>query len=285
MKTKLFLITNLLFLCVCGNAQSGWTRAKNSGYFKLAAYMIAGDQYYGVNGNFNAGANNYYQQALTVYGEYGITKNITAIVNYPFLKFQHFEGYSNSIGTGNPQVELKFSVYKIIPVSFSVGAEIPISAQDNFIYAKTPNPLGSYDYYNLPTGYPDFSYWGTLAVSGSWGNLPGWTSLFTQYIVRGNGYSNQLKTGLEIGYRWAPQFYTNARLVGFFQTQKNIQAKAGSFTNGQGTEFTTLGFGAGYKFSKKFTATFDYQFYNDLLVSRKNVYSTPFFQLGIAAEL
>ena len=284
MKTNFFLAVNFLFLFTTINAQSGWTRAKDSGYFKLAAYTIAGDQYYGVNGNFNAGANNYFQQALTVYGEYGITKNITAIVNYPFLKFQHFEGYTNSTGTGNPQVELKLSVYKIIPVSFSVGAEIPVASQDNIIYSKVVNQLGTYDYYNLPTGYPDFSYWGTLAASGSWGNLPGWTSLFAQYIIRGNGYSNQLKTGLEIGYKWIPKFYTNVRLTGFFQAQKNIQAKSGSLTNGQGTEFTTLGLGAGYKFQKYLTATFEYQFYNDLLVSRKNVYSTPLFQIGISGE-
>ena len=283
MKIKILAVLVIVNISII-KAQSGWTRAKGSGYFKLAAYTINGEEYYGADGTYNL-ANNYHQQALTLYGEYGITKNITAIINYPFLKFQNFDGYNSSSGTGNPQIELKFPIFKKFPVvAFSLGAEIPIATQTNVIYSKELNPFGNYDYFNLPTGYPDFSYWGTLAASGSWGKLPGWTSIYTQYTIRGTGYSNILKTGIEVGYKWTPKFYTNVRLVGFFQAQKNIKAKSGSLTNGQGTEFTTIGLGAGYKFYKNLGVTLDYQFYNDLLVSRKNVYSTPLYQLGISYE-
>ena len=81
-----------------------------------------------------------------------------------------------------------------------------------------------------------------------------------------------------------PKFWTNARLVGLYRIPKSNNASTGNITNGEGTEYTTLNIGVAYEVIKNWSITADYQTYNTFLVSLKNVYSAPFYQIGISAE-
>jgi hypothetical protein len=272
-----FFITDL-------SAQSGWTRSKGGIYAKTGVSTLSSDKYYDTEGNLNTGARKFYQQMVSFYGEYGVTKDITAILNYPFLKFQHYKDFETVKGIANPQLELRFALLKKIPViSFAVGAEIPVAIQSNFSKAKFELAPGIRESINLPAGYADFNYWGTLAISSGFGNVPGWATISTQYILRGKNYSNQAKLAFEIGYKWTPKFWTNARLTGFYQANKKAST-TGNITNGEGTEYTTIAVGAAYEFKKHWSITADFQAYNDVLVRLKNVYAAPFYQIGISTE-
>ena len=285
MKNILILLI-ISFLCLeKTNAQSGWTREKGGIYAKAGVSYLSSDKYYDVDGKLNKGSRKFYQQLLTFYGEYGINKNITAILNYPYLKFQHYKDFETVAGIGNPQVELRFALLKKIPVvSFAVGAELPVANQTNISQAKFETAPGIREAINLPAGYADFNYWGTLAISSGFGSTPGWATVFGQYLLRGKNYSNQAKLGFEIGYKWTPNFWTNARFVGLYQVKNANNTNTGNITNGEGTEFTTIGIGAAYQFKKNWHITADYQTYNSILVTLKNVYSTPFYQIGVSAE-
>jgi protein XagA len=266
------------------SAQSGWTRSKGGIYAKTGVSTLSSDKYYDTEGNLNTGARKFYQQMVSFYGEYGVTKNITAILNYPFLKFQHYKDFETVKGIANPQLELRFALLKKIPViSLAVGGEIPIAKQNNFSIAKFESAPGIRESINLPAGYADFNYWGTLAISSGFGNVPGWATISTQYILRGKNYSNQAKLGFEIGYKWTPKFWTNARLTGFYQANKKAST-TGNITNGEGTEYTTIAVGAAYEFKKHWSITADFQAYNDVLVRLKNVYAAPFYQIGFSTE-
>jgi hypothetical protein len=160
---------------------------------------------------------------------------------------------------------------------------LPFASQTNFSEARKPDEFGVINRINLPTGYPDFNYWGTLALSSGFWQGDGWATVYSQYIVRGKNFNNQAKLGFELGYKWSPKFWTNARLVGWYQAQAKNSANS-SIVNGQGTEYTLLGIGAAYEIIKHWSLTFDYQTYNNLLVRPKNVQIAPFFQVGISAE-
>lgn len=279
----------LLLICVFYlqfvNAQSGWTRHKGGFYAKAGVSYLTSDKYYDVDGNLTPGARQFYQQLLTFYGEYGINKNITAILNYPYLKFQHYKDFETVDGLGNPQLELRFALLKKIPVvSLAVGAELPLAKQQNISKAKFETAPGVREAINLPAGYADFNYWATLAVSSGFGSTPGWVTIAAQHVFRGQNYSNQARLSFELGYKWTPNFWTNARLVGLYQIKNSDKATVGNITNGEGSEFTTLGIGAAYQFTKNWHITADYQAYNNFIVSLKNVYSTPFYQIGVSAE-
>jgi hypothetical protein len=264
--------------------QSGWTRNKGGVYAKVGFYTLNGANYYDETG-IKVANKTFNQQAITLYGEYGITKNLTAILNFPTIKKQFYTDYSAATGVGNPQIELKFAVLKKIPVvSFSIGGELPIAKQTNFSTAKTVNNLGVFEQINLPTGYADFNFWGTLAASAGFWQGMGWGTIYGQYIVRGTDIDNQAKLGIEMGYKWTPQFWTNARLVGWYKGSSKTSNISGSIVNGQGTQYTSLGIGAAYEVVKHWSLTADYQSINNVLVRPKNTQDAPLFQLGVSAE-
>jgi hypothetical protein len=289
-KIAILLIFNILHTLNTA-AQSGWTRNKGGFFGKTGYYIVSGDKYVNVDGQVTK-ANTFTQQAFTVYGEYGITKNITAILNYPFLKYNRYDITETVSGLGDPQLELRFALFKKIPViSAGFGAEIPLSKKQNLAYHKIENPLlGVKEYVNLPTGEGDFKYWGSLSMSAGLGNTPGWLTIWGQYQVRGkdpqskNDFHNRAKLGFELGYKWTTKFWTNARMAALYDAQKDKTGSTVSITNGQSTQYTTLGLGASFEFIKNWSITFDYQNYNDFLVKRTNIYATPFFQLGVSAE-
>jgi hypothetical protein len=263
--------------------QSGWTRNKGGIYAKTGFYTSSGSNFYNTEGGKIA-SRDFHQQAFTFYGEYGITKNITTILNFPYLKSQGYADDKRAVGVGNPQVELKFAVFRKVPVvAFSIGVELPIAKQMNYSVARKPDDFGVINRINLPTGYVDLNYWGTLAASSGFWQGMGWASVYSQYIVRGKDFNNQAKLGFELGYKWSPKFWTNARLVGWYQVQSKNQTNA-SIVNGQGTQYTSLGIGAAYQLVKHWSLTLDYQSVNNLLVRPKNIQGAPLFQVGMSAE-
>ena len=265
-------------------AQSAWTRNKGGVYAKLGVYTLSGANSYDTEGVKTVGST-FHQQAITFYGEYGINKNLTAILNFPILKSQYYRDDKAATGVGNPQIELKFALFKKIPVvALIIGAELPIAKQTNISTARTPNNVGIFEQTNLPTGYPDLNYWGTLvASSGFWQGM-GWASAYGQYIVRGQNINNQAKLGFEMGYKWTPKFWTNARLTGWYKASSKNTTVNGSIFNGQDTQFTSLGIGAAYEIAKHWSLTLDYQQVNNILVRPKNTQDAPLFLLGVSAE-
>ena len=202
-------------------AQSGWTLEKGGFYGKTGIFTLKSNEYYTPEGKKTI-ANTFHQTTLIAYGEYGITKNVTAILNYPYYKFQGYKNFSTVSGIGDPQMELKIAVYKKIPVvSVSIGAELPFANQNNISIANSELAPGIRETNNLPTGDSDFNQWVTVAVSGSLGNTPSWLTIWGQYNNRTKGFRDQHKIGFELGYKWTPRFWSNMRLNGVFTRDKS----------------------------------------------------------------
>jgi hypothetical protein len=286
-KGVILLIINVLYISF-SFSQSGWTRKKGGFYGKLGYSMTSGNEYYDENGKLASQNNTFRQQALNFYGEYGITKNITGIVTFPFVKFNSYETTNTVSGIGDPQVELKFAILKKIPVvAFSIGAEIPIAKQPNYAKNVKSDPItGLFDSINIPTGDSDFNYWGTLAVSSGLGNVPGWITFSSKYNIRTQGFRNQFIAGAELGYKWSPKFWTNVRLSSLWNGGNKDASQIVGLTNGQGTTYTTLGVGGAYQIVEHWHITVDYQSYIDFLglAPLANIYKAPFLQMGISAE-
>jgi hypothetical protein len=279
---KIICFTFFVFVALYASSQSGWTREKGGFYGKIGVFTLKGNEYYTPEGQKTI-ANTFHQTTLMAYGEYGITKNITAILNYPYYKFQGYKNFSTVSGIGDPQLEFKYALYKKIPVvSVAVGAELPFANQNNISIANTEMAPGIRETNNLPTGDGDFNQWATVALSGSLGNTPSWLTIWGQYNNRTKGFRDQRKIGFELGYKWTTRFWTNMRLNGVFTRDKSNSIS--NFINGDGAEYSTLLIGSAYEFVKNWSITFDYQTYSDFLARRKNVYSTPLYQIGISAK-
>jgi hypothetical protein len=213
--TKMKQVNLILLFCIsslCVYSQSGWTRQRNTFFVKASFNLFSSSEYYTPDGD-NLETTLFNQQSLNLYGEYGISDRLTAIVSFPLLKLNSFENTEIASGVGDLKVEAKYALLrKNIPLSLAVAPEFPIGSENNF----AQNKLSVIDQINLPTGDGEFNVWSTLAASHSFHPLPIYVSLSTAYNFRtqydGFAFRDQVKFNFEVGYKVIDKIWLNGIL-------------------------------------------------------------------------
>jgi hypothetical protein len=281
--TKISLVLLFCISTLCTYSQSGWTRKKNTYFLKTGFNLFSSSDYYTPDGD-KLKTTQFNQQSLNLYGEYGISDKLTAIVNLPMLKLNSYDNTETASGIGDLKIELKYALLrKNIPVTIAVAPEFPTGSKDN--YAQ--NKLSAIDQINLPTGDGEFNIWSTLAASHSFHPLPIYVSLSTAYNYRTqyNGFifRDQIKFNFEAGYKFLDKIWFNGTLSA--QTSVGKSSGTTDFIRGEGTEFTAFGFGAAYEVVKHWSISLQTWGYTDLIFDRKNIYSAPTYSIGVFYEI
>lgn len=264
------------------SAQSGWTKAADEAFFKLSYLHFQSDDYYNLSGE-QMSTNTFSQQAIGLYGEYGMTDRLTVLMDWPLLKFQEFEHTETVAGTGDLKLGVKYALSKKIPISVSVVPELPIAKANK--YAVNDNPaLGNV---NLPTGDGEWNVYSTLAISSSLHPLPAYISLYGTFNYRTKydsiNLNHQLMGGLEMGYNPFATLWLKSGLK--LQQTLGDEAAAVSFVRGEGTEFSSFYAGVFYKFTEVWGIDMTYFGYLDGPVQSTNVYQGPILSLGIVYDV
>ncbi|MEZ4956557.1 MAG: hypothetical protein R2825_23570 [Saprospiraceae bacterium] len=283
-KQKGFFLMALLF--IWGNvvlAQSGWVQEKGGLYAQVSGVHFSSDKYFGVNGDANPFSSEYRQQALNLYGEYGFSPRFTAILNSSALRFNSFPTTNVVAAPGDLRLGLKYAISKKIPISLAVAPEIPLGKKDNFAVAKKANDLGFKEKINLATTDGELNVWTTLAISTPLPQGKGWVNLHGSHNLRTKGFSDQLQTGLEIGFKPIEKFYLKgslATLISLGSPKENVP-----FFRGEGTEFTAAALGAGWQFGQRLGLIVEYWRSFDFFVDPKNVYLGAVLNIGISYQI
>lgn len=264
-------------------SQSGWTRKKNTYFIKTSLTIFSSDAYYNLDG-IKLTTTQFNQQSVALYGEYGISDKLTAIVHFPMLKLNSYDNTETASGIGDLKIELKYALLrKNIPLTLAVAPEFPTGSKNN--YAQ--NKLSAIDQINLPTGDGEFNVWTTLAASHSFYPVPAYVNLSTAYNYRTqyNGFSfrDQIKFTFEVGYKLLDKVWFN----GTVSAQSSVGKSTGAtdFIRGEGTEFTAFGLGTAYEFVKHWSVSLQVWGYSDLILNRKNIYSAPTYSIGVFYEI
>jgi hypothetical protein len=260
-------------------AQSGWTKEKKEGFYQLSYQSMVSNDYYTLDGDLLE-TNQFSQQSLVFYGEYGVTDRFTIIANLPLQTWNGFETTQKVSGLGDLRLEFKHSILKkYLPLTISVAPELPIGKANNF--AKST--VNDFEQINLPSGDGEFNVWSTLATSFALPDAPLYGSIFGAYNVRteydGIQFSDQYALGAEIGYQIAQKVWVNARLNAL-ATVGDVDV-ATDFVRGDGTEYTSFSFGASVPVYKKLHLSMNYRNFNDLIFDRKNLYSSGVVSVGV----
>ncbi len=260
-------------------AQSGWTKQKGEGFYQLSFQSFGSEDYYTLGGELLE-TNQFSQQSIVLYGEYGVTDKFTIIGNLPLQTWNGFETTETVSGLGDLRLEFKHSILKkYLPLSISVAPEIPIGKANNF--AKSTQ--NDFDKINLPSGDGEFNVWTTLATSFALPNAPLYGSIYGAYNFRteydGVSFSDQISIGAEIGYQIANLVWVNARLNGLNSVDEVLVAT--DFVRGDGTEYTSYSFGVAVPVYKEFHINVNYRDYADFIFSRRNLYSAGTWSIGI----
>jgi len=280
-KFLVLLISMLHFFSV--NGQNGWVKNKNSFYAQATFSNFSSSDYYSKSGELFDSGSTFKSSGINLYGEYGISNRLTAVLNVPAVMFNRFSSTETVSGIGSIQLGLKYGILKSFPLSISVDFDIPTGNGENFATSKETNDLGMFDQINLPISDGEFNVWTTLAASNSFldGKLFG--SAFSGFNFRTKDFSNQWKSGIEVGYLFFDKLYLIGKLnvQGKFESSEAVVA---SFLFGEGTTFTSFGVTGMYNINKNLKVIASYSDFSDIIISRKNVYDGAAVSVGVALE-
>lgn len=122
-------------------AQSGWTQAKQAGYFKLNQSAIRAGQFYAPNGDLiDITTTSVYSTVL--YGEYGITDRFTALLNAQLFvrsTINNLESRADGVvipgdefnGPGEIQLGLKYGIIKKGPIVLAASGQLKLPSGQN----------------------------------------------------------------------------------------------------------------------------------------------------------
>ena len=185
-----------------GYAGDGWIQRKGSGYFKLSQYWVIADQHFTNTGGIdpNATRGTY---ITSLYGEYGITDRLTGILYFPFfvraLQYEQVSGTTGEVilpgdavnSVGDTQLTLKYGIVQNenIALSGSISLGLPFG-----------NNNGGRDG-SLQTGTGEWNQMLRLDASKSFrvGDYYPFTSLYSAFNNRTNGFSDEFRYGAKIG--------------------------------------------------------------------------------------
>lgn len=278
---KLFSLILILLssFASCSFSQSGWTKQKGELYSQLTYSNFSSTNFYSTSGHhFNT--NKFSQRAATLYAEYGINDRLTTIINTNFFQANRYQNTYSSHGLGDLKLELKYALSKKIPLAFSIAPEIPLGTENNFVRTKQPDEYGFISSINLPTTDGEFNVWSTLAISSTFLKNKFWSSLYFSHNIRTKGYSNQFKSGVEVGYKVNDKLYfkTTFSTLGNFTNTINKEV---SFIRGEGTRNTAFSIGVGYTIYKTWGVVAEYYQGLNFPVKARNTYLGPLFSGGI----
>ncbi len=283
MNLRLTLLSVLLFVTIYTQAQSGWVREKGTYYLKTSFSNFSSGNYYDTLGILSADALQFSQRNIFLYGEYGFAQSFAATLNWAPWRANRYGNTDWVSGTGDPMIEVKYALPLPFSASLGLATEIPIGNAD--LTARDPND--SRNVYILPTGDGEWNYLATLAVSYSLDPEPAYVQGYVQYNKRtqyqGLNFQDQVRYGVEIGYRFGDNLWINAALRGQALAGKR-EGPIGDFTRGDGTTFNQLHLGASWKVWQNLSLTFDYENFTDWFERRRNMYSGSMFIFGVALQ-
>jgi len=270
-------------ICLCSiqkvNGQSGWTKAKKEGFYQLAFQSFKSKDYYSLSGDLLE-TNQFSQQSLVFYGEYGVTGKFTIIANWPLQTWNGFESTETVSGLGDLKIELKHAILKkYLPLSISITPEIPIGRANHYAQSK----VNDFEQINLPSGDGEFNVWGTLASSFALPNAPFYGSIFGTYNYRTQykdiQFSDQIGFGAEIGYQIAGKVWVNSKLNALKSVDEVTTVS--DFVRGDGTAYTSYSLGASTPVYKGINLSLSYRNFTDWIFARENIYSSGVISVGL----
>ncbi|MGB0839626.1 MAG: hypothetical protein ACPGXL_05775 [Chitinophagales bacterium] len=282
----LFAVIIFLGVNIAASAGGPWTQKQGKGYFKLSEWWTVFDQHFTDTGeidpNVTTGVFN-----TTLYAEYGITDQFTAILNAPFLSRNYMNNLRSAttneiivageaINTvGDIDVGIRYGINNTpIPVAVSLLLGIP---------SGTP-VAGTLD--NLQTGDGEFNQ--ILQVDAGTGFSIGKYNAYTSGYVglnnRTNGFSDEFRYGVELGINLLKEKLWLTSRINAVESFKNGETAAtvtstSLFANN--AEFVGIGIEANYYITPKVgvSASTAGAFRGEIIAAR------PSYSVGVFLDL
>jgi hypothetical protein len=282
--TILFSITSFTSLIAGGP----WPQQKGVGYFKLSEWWTVFDQHYTDRGlidpNVTTGVFN-----TSIYAEYGLTNRFTLIANAPILS----RNYMNNLRSGTTNEIIvagdALNSFGDLDIGFKYGltkseARIPIAASV-ILGLPTGKSSGGRDG-NLQTGDGEFNQMIQIDAGLGFkiGSVPAYSSGFIGFNNRTNGFSEEIRYGLELGLGLVKsKLWINIKLSAVESLKNGLTAETVTSTSifANNTEFTSIGLEANYYLTNRFGFSAGYA----TAVKGEIIAAAPSYSIGIFYDM
>ena len=281
MKNTLFGYVAILLLILNGDRAmaTGWPQPKGGGYFKLDFYGIRARRFFSDDTkiyNINGAGTLFGTYTTSIYGEYGLTKRLTAIAYVPFfVRNTVNEGVGAITGEvlqpglqnnhfGDVDLGLKYHFFRkgAFVVSATLMLGLPTGDADN------PNLLY--------TGDGEFNQFGRLDLG--YGAKRWYAAGFLGVNNRTDDFSEELRYQGEFGYWLKPsRLLVNLKLTGIMSFDNGAPDNTGNGLFSNNVEYVSPQLGLHYEFKGNWglSAT------AAGAVSGRNVLAAPSFSFGV----
>lgn len=273
---NLLLISTILFLVLAVPVDQiiagAWTQKKGTGYYKADFRYLGGNKIYNSDGD-KVAIPDFKDITLGVFGSYGMTNDLTLMLNAAVFKSIKLDTASTALGFDN-----EVSGFGDI----LIGAKYKLTKfGQSFISGKF--------LLNLPTGesVPDGGLWtGSgdynqtigLEYGYSLWPIPGYLNAGVTYTNRTQGFSDEFRYGIEASYTFIQNLSLTLRFHGQVSMKNgdpNVQGGFGIFSNNQ----QYIAYNA--ELAYKFTDNFGVKGYYESGGAGKNIISAPVINVGL----
>lgn len=232
---NIILTLSLLCFSISLQAGGGWPQAKGKGYIKISEWWLIANQHYTDQGRIDPNLTNGLFNT-TIYGEFGLTDRLTAIIYSPLFSRSYFNNEISGttgeiltegegiIGLGDTDIGLKYGLTK--------GTGIALAATITFGLPIGNDSGGSQG--NLQTGDGEFNQLIQLDAGAGFplGQANGYANVYVGFNNRTNGFSDEFRYGFEAGFNLFDNRLTAiARFIGVKSFKNGLSAAESSNTS------------------------------------------------------
>lgn len=285
-KKILFVIT--LAFIYSNSVFSQWTKKKGEAYYKLSAWYIEADSHYTDTGETDPNITRS-QFNISFYGEYGISNKFDVIAYIPFfsraVENDEISGTTGQLlsegeafnAFGDVELGIKYGVLKTKNYALSATLKLGL---------PTGNNSGGSDG-SFQTGDGEFNQLlqTDFGTSFKIASMPSYAKIYLSINNRTNGFSDEIRTGLEIGTNLSKNklwFIVRGNVLESLQNgDLNAQNSDPGSIFANNIEFVTLGTEISYYITKKLGVSFNYT----NTISGKLIYASPSFSGGLFLDI
>ncbi|TKB95768.1 hypothetical protein [Pedobacter cryophilus] len=178
----------------------GWSQGKGNGYLKINQNIVSSSKYYAPNGS-KVSITTINQYATGFYGEFGINKNLTGLINFPVFVNQSLNAiqYKQS-GKTIPGDELNAIGDTDIGLKFGFAQKKSIVWSTSLILGLPFGKTNGGETGILQTGDGEFNQMIRVDASHSFYPKPIYVSAYSGFNNRTKDFSDELRYGFEIGF-------------------------------------------------------------------------------------
>ncbi|GAB1856968.1 hypothetical protein MHTCC0001_18040 [Flavobacteriaceae bacterium MHTCC 0001] len=277
----------LLILFVTSIASAQWVKEKGKGYYKVSAWYLEADEHYTSTGAKDPNATRG-QFNVNFYGEYGLSNKLTTTLYLPFFA-RTYQNEQVSGTTGNILAEGEaLNSIGDIDVGITYGivqkGNLALSASLIFGIPSGNNSGGSDGSFQTSDGEFNQYIKSAIGIPFHIGDSNAYASAHVGFNNRTKGFSDELRTGLELGVNTLSD---KLWLIGKLNVIQSLNNGSLTAQNAQGSifanniEFTCLGIEANYYFTKKLGVSINYT----SALGGRIIYAAPSYSAGLFLDI